>query len=279
MNMDIKALHLKLLEIATDFDKYCQENGLRYFISYGTLLGAVRHKGFIPWDDDFDVVMPRKDYEKLISIFKNNDKYTLQIANKDYPTPFSKLRCNNTTFIENIPYRNKYKNIHQGVFIDIFPLDNVFEEKIKAKMQVLFSNIVITQSLVLRGYPKSHSSFMKRIFFVLAFILLPFNRLFIDFIESANDKDCKYITSFYSEVRKVYLDKLDFENNSDRLDFENTSFPVFKNYKDFLSNMYGDYMKIPSQEQIDYKIHAKFVDLENSYTDYLNNNNVVFGDK
>lgn len=266
---DVRSLQQKLLEIIKDFDSFCKENDLKYFISYGTLLGAVRHEGFIPWDDDFDIVMLREDYNKLIRVFKNDDKYTLQIGGKDYPLMFSKLRCNNSTFIEDIPYRRKYKKSHQGIFIDIFPLDNVYPEKLKSKLQVVCSNIVITQSLLKRGYSKTRISIKKYLFFILAFILMPFNKLFINIVQSANKKNCVNITSFYGEVKKVYLKKDDFSHTSDVLKFEDTYFTVFKNYKEFLKNMYGDYMTPPSKEQIDYSIHAKIVDIEKPYTEYL----------
>lgn len=269
MDVDIKQLQNKLLEMLKDFDSFCKENRLTYSISYGTLLGAVRHKGFIPWDDDLDVVMPRKDYDTLLKIFKSNEKYTLQEEKIDYPLYFSKIRCNNTTFIEEVPYRRKYRNINQGVFIDVFPLDNVYDERFKAMLQVFFSNILISQSLLKRGYPKSHMTLKKMFMFIIAFLLLPFSSLFDKFVKSANKDNSKYITSFFGEVKKVYIEKSDFEDFSEQLVFEDIKLMCFKNYKQFLNNMYGDYMKLPSEEEIKYTIHAKFVDLAKDYTEYL----------
>ena len=93
---NLEELHKSLLEILDDFDTFCKESNIEYSLAYGTLLGAVRHKGFIPWDDDLDVMMTRENYNKFLSLFKNDEKYTLQKEQVDYPLYFSKLRKNKT---------------------------------------------------------------------------------------------------------------------------------------------------------------------------------------
>ena len=160
-NNDIQALHSKLLEMISDINEFCSVHNIDYVLSGGNVIGAARHKGFIPWDDDLDIQMPRESYDRFLKLFQNNGKYFLQRDTVDYPMQFSKLRANCTTFIEDIPYRKRYRNIHQGIFIDIFPVDKVSKNKNKAKMQALFANILIAQSLFLRGYPKNHKSFFK----------------------------------------------------------------------------------------------------------------------
>ena len=91
---NLDSLHTVLHEILDDFDSFCHSNDIQYSLAYGTVLGAVRHKGFIPWDDDLDVMMTRENYNKFLTLFKNNEKYTLQAEQKDYPLYFSKLRKN-----------------------------------------------------------------------------------------------------------------------------------------------------------------------------------------
>lgn len=131
---NIQPLSLKehqkiMLDMMIAFDRYCKANGLRYFMAGGTLLGAVRHKGFIPWDDDVDIVMPRPDYEKLLNDEKINDDYLIvSLYNQhDYYHPFA--YCNiadkNTIMVENLISKQTGK----GVFLDIFPLDGVPKEK------------------------------------------------------------------------------------------------------------------------------------------------------
>ncbi len=115
----------KLLEMLKWYDRFCRENNLRYYALGGTLLGAVRHGGFIPWDDDIDVGMPRPDYDRLASIMgaKVHDHYVLETAYSDDPEycyPFCKLYDTDTTIIENV--RCKLK---RGIYIDVFPVDGV----------------------------------------------------------------------------------------------------------------------------------------------------------
>ncbi|WP_024866233.1 LicD family protein [Butyrivibrio sp. FCS014] len=115
------------LDMLVLFDRFCAENGLTYFIDFGTLLGAVRHKGFIPWDDDIDVTMPRPDYQRFLEIAPKwfETPFFVQNYHTDHNdnrmTSFSRLRNDNTTMMGSAIIPNA--NFHQGIFIDIFPLD------------------------------------------------------------------------------------------------------------------------------------------------------------
>ena len=124
--IEIDEMKEYLLGILQEFDKLCQENQMRYSIAYGTLLGAVRHKGFIPWDDDVDVVMPREDYEKLLSIKYKTKKYEVKSYrySEDYYYEFSKMIDRDTLVLE------KYRcDANMGIFIDIFPMDYLEDKR------------------------------------------------------------------------------------------------------------------------------------------------------
>ena len=114
-------LQKKLLETLTYLTKYLEEKGLRYYVIGGTMLGAVRHKGFIPWDDDVDIAMPRSDYEKFIQDFKGVvDGYTLETPRgkaRDFLYAYGKFYDTRTTVVEKL-----HRKVKRGVFIDVFPL-------------------------------------------------------------------------------------------------------------------------------------------------------------
>ena len=133
----LNMLHKKQIEILDVVDEFCKKNNLSYFFMGGTLLGAVRHQGFIPWDDDIDIGMPRKDYEffcKNVSAFLGR-QYFLQTSYTDsgYGRCFAKIRINNTLFLEESDC--SVENKHHGIFLDIFPID---ECKTKETQFVLF---------------------------------------------------------------------------------------------------------------------------------------------
>lgn len=125
------------LEVLIEFDKICRRHNLKYTLAGGTLLGAVRHDGFIPWDDDVDVTMLRKDYEKFTQVYYQelNDRLFFQSKDTDpqYQYPFSKVRIKDTIFKET--FLAKY-NINHGVYIDVFPIDNVYDDENKRVEQI-----------------------------------------------------------------------------------------------------------------------------------------------
>lgn len=241
-------------EILVEFDKYCKANSLRYFISSGTLLGAVRHKGFIPWDDDIDVFMPRNDYEKLLGSFnEHNPKYRIvSYTNTDWWfMPFAKI-IDTTTKVEVKPY--KYDDL--GVFLDVFPLDFLsgkYEDiksaylKIKKMREIIcFKNIRFSyfsnplKKLYLLCYKIIHCGYKNK---------------------GTNDAIVKICKQYYSDKpeyaavlsvmyygEKEIMDAKIFESAVD-LEFEGHLFPAPIGYKEFLSNMYGDYMKLPPVEK------------------------------
>ena len=130
---DIRPLQLRILKILLAVDKVCKEHGLRYYIMAGTMLGAVRHKGFIPWDDDLDIGMPRADYDLLMSHSKEwlPQPYEAGCAEIDpnYPLPFAKIQDADTTLIERMLL--KYLG---GIYLDVFPLDGVPQSNLKQRI-------------------------------------------------------------------------------------------------------------------------------------------------
>lgn len=128
--LSLEKQKLLMLEILLDFDKVCRNNGIRYSLAYGTLLGAVRHQGFIPWDDDIDVIVFRADYEKLIQILNSqmqgNHSFICVENNPGFSAPLGKI-IDNTTILEQSGHFSDRINL--GVYIDVFPYDMVPEKK------------------------------------------------------------------------------------------------------------------------------------------------------
>ena len=137
----LRQVQLKQLEIAKEIKKICDENEIKYFLDSGTLLGAVRHKSFIPWDDDLDIGMLRDDYEKFINIApqKLSNNFILQTwkTDEEYANAFAKIRMKNTLYIESSTNGN---NMNHGIFIDVFPYDTYPNKK----YQRFYQGIMLT---------------------------------------------------------------------------------------------------------------------------------------
>lgn len=256
-----------LFSLLSEFDRVCKSLDIPYLLFAGTMLGAVRHHGFIPWDDDLDVIMLRDDYDRFLDnaeTILDMDKFYLQKEfSAHWPMFFSKLRLNNTTCLEK--YHPKDINTHQGIYIDIFPCDNAAKSKIGQKIQFISSKVVIAKSLDARGYDTDNNR--KKLFMRMC-RLLPMKPFL--FITKKGGSDSQSVHSFLggaSSFSKSVYPRRCF-NKRITTEFEGTSFPISEGYDELLTILYGDYMQIPSVEERKNKQHAIFVDLHNSYEKY-----------
>ena len=239
------------IDLLVKFDEICRKHGLRYSLIFGSLLGAIRHHGFIPWDDDIDVVMPRSDYEKM-RLFREDfkDPYFLQFPCDDngYYISFAKLRNSNTTGLS-LPLR--YETFNQGMFIDIFPLDNYvygdIDEETK-KIRFLMSEC---SCLMKRRNPFLEKKEMERrsLFPIVRngdVIMREMEDILRKYENVKTDKCIIWSFQVYGH-EKVTFDKSWFE---DLIEVNFYGYNVFipRNYKEVLSVTYGDYLKYPPME-------------------------------
>jgi lipopolysaccharide cholinephosphotransferase len=267
-------LHLAILEIAKDFDVFCKENNIKYYLMGGSALGAMRHKGFIPWDDDFDVFMDSVNYSKFISIAKENldtNKYYLQEEDTDeWPLFFSKIRMNNTTFIEQDV---AHLSMHHGIYIDIMCLNNAFNNKSIRYLQYLSAKIVSASVLGKRGY--STNSFAKKVIVKIASLVVFgfIKKILLAFVRSQNSKYSKKVGHFFG---RAPFSKTTFQtaylSTPRYVDFDGLLLPVPNNVEKYLEIRYGlDWMNHPSQKVIDsYPSHAYITDTKKDYSFYAN---------
>ena len=253
-NNQIRKLQLTELEILDEIDKICKKNNIKYFLVGGTLLGAVRHKGFIPWDDDIDIAMLRSDYDKFIDICLNggiSSKYFLHCdkTDKNYWLPYVKVRKNNTTFLEK---DLKSINSHKGIFVDIFPYDNIkYKKEIFLKIRGLISRSIIQTVFVKRNIltiKECHNS--KMVCFFNLFSLKRLLKINKNIMYKYNDKETEKIISYagsYNIVSET-LDKNEIFPLK-KIKFENKNYYCFKNPDYYLKRLYGDYMKLPPKDK------------------------------
>lgn len=258
-----------LLEMLRDFDAVCAKHNIQYQLFAGTALGAVRHQGFIPWDDDIDVILLRSEYERFFreaAADFNPDIYYVQKENSEHwPMQFSKLRRNNTTCIEK--YHPKDPLVHQGVYIDIFPCDNLSRKPIIQKLQFAASKVVIAKALYARGYETN--SVAKKIFMQVC-RLLP-RGVFEKICMRKKDKNTDMYHTFLAAGKKFEKNQLPREwvEETVELPFEDRAFPVSGHYDALLTQLYGDYYTLPSVEDRKCKEHVAILDLEHSYVTHL----------
>lgn len=266
---EINELQKIQLSMLKDFDAVCQKHRISYQLFSGTALGAVRHKGFIPWDDDIDVVMLREDYERFFDSaskeLDSNKYYVQREFSEHWPMFFSKLRLNGTTYIEK--YHSHDARIHQGIYIDIFPCDNLSDSRLMQKLQYIASKIVIAKSLYARGYETN--STVKKCLMQFCRILPtePFKRLCIRRNDSSSLKVHTFFGGGKKFERSIFL--REWFEQSVKMRFEDSEFPVSAHYDEMLRVMYGDYMIMPTLEQRVCKRHAAIVDINKPYTFHL----------
>lgn len=249
-----------------EFDRLCRALELPYFLFAGTLLGAVRHQGFIPWDDDVDVLMLREDYERFLkeapALLNTEDFFLQGEFSEHWPMFFSKLRLNGTACLEK--HHPKDKACHQGLYLDVFPCDNARESKLGRYLQFAASKVVIAKGLDKRGY---EAGFNKKAFMLLC-RCLPRGLFFR--ITKGPKKQGSFVHSFFGAASKFSKNVYSADCFRERIDliFEGEKFSAPKEYDRLLTIVYGDYMTLPTEEERKCKSHSILVDLTQSYEAY-----------
>jgi len=261
MDYECEKLHECLLMIAKEIKRICEKNNIKYFLIGGSLLGAVRHNGFIPWDDDMDIGMLRKDYDEFIRVCKYDLGEAFHLCSLSteeyYSRPFAKLRLRGTYF----PDYGQSENIDNGIYVDIFPIDVMPIGRFRQKVQILhiklWRNSLSAKLSTFRGTRKN-----KIIYMILtSFRILPKKMLVRNLVKwetkyNNSTSFCYYInfSSNYKYGREIFP-KESLCGQMKYLPFEDTEFMVPSNYEAVLKQLYNDYMKLPPVDQQVFK-HA-----------------------
>lgn len=250
--IELEELKQLQLDILSDVHEFCIQSNIKYSLAFGTLLGAVRHEGYIPWDDDIDIMMPRKDYEIFLKMYGNE---RFQIANHNTMSschlPYSKVYDVRTLVSEYSEYPMDY-----GVNIDVFPLDNVPDSEVELKSFLKkkeFWNIIYDLKKIKIS---KRRSFIKNV--VLAFAHILFFPISIHFVsQKMRNLSIKYFNVPTKRIGIVAPSDNNIREIWDRetfaeyaiLPFENVEVMVMKNYHDFLTAAYGNYMQLPPKDK------------------------------
>lgn len=253
IDSEMKKVWAVELDLYKEFSRICEENHLSFFTDGGTTLGAVRHKGFIPWDDDLDVCMPRKSYEQLKNLSKIFQKpYFLQNVNTDseYGYSFMRLLNENTTVILE-PF--DYCRFAHGIFIDIFPLDKVTKDDYLLRRKTMHKLIMRNSAYMRKNYPNKSERDES--------IIAQYYDGSINLIDSYNsieslamqdeEKETDYlsllVSTQYDASKKIWPKRI-FEDYLEK-DFESIKVRVPVGYDEQLRIYFGNYMEYPPIEQ------------------------------
>lgn len=252
----LRKVHLAQLEILKEVDRMCAENGIRWFLCCGTLLGAVRHGGFIPWDDDLDIGMLREDYERFCALApeKMDKRFCVQswYTEPGYPLPFGKVRMKNTLYVE-----GKSASFREnGFYIDVFPFDNAPEtEASQADLAVKLNDLFRTK-LMKSGYrpwlEKDRINWKKRI----GYVLYQLRAMGKSQQELAQQYDALAASFPEGEIlcRQRGLRKLEcypakWFRELGTVTFEGLTLPAPRDYDAVLTAQFGDYMTPPPEDR------------------------------
>lgn len=259
----LRRLQLTLLDMVKDIDAVCRENDIKYYIAYGSALGAIRHHGFIPWDDDMDICVCREDYDRFFKCMekKYSDKYDiLNVKNTPkYAVAFYKISKKGTKFVEMVGAADGYE---QGIFIDVFPLDYTSsdekERKRLAKKEWFWSHLLILRSIKEPIIPNSHKGIKRKImeigcksiYEIMNLLHISKEWIYGNFLKTATSyvKDKEYMTDYCAMRPEKVLNKTSDLFPVRYVEFEDCKLPVPNNTDVYLKNMYGNYMELPKPE-------------------------------
>ena len=237
------------LEMLSDIADFCEQNQIKYFLAYGTLIGAIRHKGYIPWDDDIDICMPRPDYEKFLSLYnKKKSDYKVVAFELDdtYKLPFAKVNDTRTVMWETMYDQDVF-----GVYIDVFPIDGCDKDG-----NVICQNTKLGQYLnAKKAILGKGRSFKKNCIIAMGKCLLAFTsvKTLLKKMQKMStivsyDK-AEYVANImYSYGKNEIMKKSDLGETIFG-EFEGRQYRIPKEYHKYLTQIYGDYMQLPPKEK------------------------------
>lgn len=240
-NEEIKKIELDIL---LSIDAFCKKYDIKYSLAYGTLLGAIRHKGFIPWDDDIDILMVRREYDRFINLFKNQSEFEnldiigIEVNNGDKP------------FIKVIDKRTIAKRGETAIWVDVFPIDYIDDSKNYAKASFYKKIIVAKTTPFLKK--KNIKYVLKRL---IKLILSPFKISYFSKkilkIKNEVSKDKTYKMANIVWNRNITREIIDREiyNEYTLVEFEGYQFSAIKNWDEYLKASYGEYLVLPPENQ------------------------------
>ncbi len=273
---DLHQLQRKSLEIAKYVISFCKKRDIRVFFFAGSLLGAVRHSGFIPWDDDIDLIFPAPDFERFVCAWEreaDQDKYSLCLQTKEYNdhTLSGSIRDNSTTFITDSTVD---LDVNQGLAIDVEPLHACPNSAVGQKVQLVFaagrslfkaarvparqSKMISSISRILLGLFRTQGS-RYSIWYCLEKLAT---------ISDKKYEESKYVREFTMFPFITWLYPREWFEKAEWVPFEDTEIPIPIGAKEYLTKRYGDYMRMPPEEKRKPEHRIVFLDLNTPYRKY-----------